>query len=140
MFFVKNETQRKWSFTIYQQKTKNLKVSQVVIKITKKQRIKKRTLRNKPKKQHINLQKFTRTEILIYNLKSLTSLQCRSLLPIQKVFMQNQKCTLVVIRNKSAACFVLDFLLLAALLTSSRARKIQVGKLASFFSPRRQCP
>ena len=47
--------------------------------------------------------------------------------------MQNQKCTLVVIRNKSAACFVLDFLLLAALLTSSRARKIQVGKLASFF-------
>ena len=41
MFFVKNETQSEWSFTIYQQKTKNLKVSQVVIKITKKQRIKK---------------------------------------------------------------------------------------------------
>ena len=137
MFFVKTETQRKGSFTIYQQKTKNLKVSQAVIKITKD---KKRTLRNKPKKQHINLQKFTRTEILIYNLKSLTSLQCRSLSPIQKIFMQNQKCTHVVIRNKSAACFVLDFLLLAALLTSSRARKIQVGKLASFFSPRRQCP
>ena len=40
----------------------------------KKAKDKKRTLRNKPKKQHINLQKFTRTEIFIYNLKSLASL------------------------------------------------------------------